>query len=365
MGILNIRPVERKGSKVLMALCGTSGSGKTLTALKIANGIVDSPSKIGFLDTENYRGSLYSDALGSVKFQIGDLFAPFSPKRYADAIKEFEQSGIEVLIIDSVSHEWFGDGGVEDIAELAIEKGLKIKDWNTAKRQHRKYFMTALLTSTVHIICCVRATEKTDFKNPSKPVSLGIQPITEKNFMFEMLCSVMMYDQGKRQEFIKVPNYLQHAFGSGNGYLGEETGRKILEWVNEGIKEREEYKIAKQQCFKAASLGLVNFKSNWDSIIKNLTALEKEELKKDLNVFKAIADAYDEKAKEEKESEDDSSKVLTKAEIEANRLISLIKSCTSIEQLQKLREDSDLDKSTTLPKSVHVSYFEKFEELSK
>jgi len=89
MGILNIREAVRAGSRVVIGISGPSGSGKTFTALKIARGMVESPRDIGFLDTENRRGSLYADILDG-KFLIADLYAPFSPNRYRQAIEEFQ-----------------------------------------------------------------------------------------------------------------------------------------------------------------------------------------------------------------------------------------------------------------------------------
>jgi len=114
---------------------------------------------------------------------IGDLVPPFSPARYAQAIKEFQEKGIKVLVIDSGSHEWEGEGGCEDIANASLLAGKKMANWVGAKRDH-KSFMNTLLHCDMNVIVCLRAREKTDFKNPDKPVSLGIQPICEKNFMF-------------------------------------------------------------------------------------------------------------------------------------------------------------------------------------
>ena len=369
MGILNIQPSERMEAPVLIALAGTTGSGKTKTALEIALGMVDSPSEIGFLCTENHRGSLYSDTWKEerpkdYKFKLANFYAPFSPKRFAEAIKEFEEEGVKVLIIDTISHEWNGIGGCEDIAEQAVLNGKKMKDWIKAKSEHKRYFMRSLLYSKIHIICCVRAAEKTDFSDATKPKSLGIKPQQEKNFMFEMLVSMMLSKQGKVQEYIKDQHELREAFlPNEKGYLGRHTGKAIIDWVKNGKKQSEAFIDARQKCFDSAEKGIEKFRQDWIEITKNLSSEDKENLLKMKDQFKDIADAYDEQAKEEKE--DDSSKVLTKAEIEANRLIALIKGCTTTEQLQKLKEDSDLDKSTTLPKSVHVSYFEKFEELSK
>lgn len=212
MSILNIRPAVRGESKAIIAIAGISGSGKTYTALKIARGMVSHPSKIGFLDTENKRGSLYADILDG-PFMIGDLYPPFSPKRYSEAIKEFQAAGVEVLVIDSISHEWEGEGGCDDIANAPLLAGKKMANWVGAKREH-KSFMGTLLQCNMNVICCIRAREKTDFKDPNKPVSLGIQPICEKNFMFEMTASMLMENEGRTQKFLKLPSFLQQAFAA-------------------------------------------------------------------------------------------------------------------------------------------------------
>ncbi len=235
MSILNIRKAVRAGSKLVIGLAGQSGSGKTLSALYLARGMVSSAEKIGFLDTENRRGSLYADELDG-QFMIGDLFYPFSPSRYSDAIKEFQNAGVEVLVIDSVSHEW--ESGCMEIAEAPLLSGRKMADWKKAKAEHKK-FMTTLLQSDMHVIVCIRAAEKTDFTNPREPRSLGVQPLQEKNFMFEMTASLLMQNEGKFQQHLKVPKDLKAIFGDGNGYLGIEQGRKIIEWANSGNVDKQ------------------------------------------------------------------------------------------------------------------------------
>lgn len=243
MGILNIRKAVRAGSKVVIGIAGPSGSGKTYTALKLARGMVNSPEEIGFLDTENRRGSLYADILDG-PFMIGDLFAPFSPSRYRRAIEEFQAAGVKVLVVDSASHEWEGDGGCEEIAAT----GGKMPNWKLAKSEHKKY-MSGLLQCDMHIIVCIRAREKVDFKNPREPQSLGLQPICEKNFMFEMTASMMMWNEGLNQQFLKMPEALRSVFGSGDGYLSESHGKSLIEWVNSGEiidKELERWKARLQ-----------------------------------------------------------------------------------------------------------------------
>lgn len=264
MAILNIRPAKRGESKAIIAIAGVSGSGKTYTALQIARGMVDKPSEIGFLDTENKRGSLYADILDG-EFLIADLFPPFSPKRYSEAIKEFQDSGVKVLVIDSVSHEWEGEGGCDDIANAPLAQGKKMANWIGAKREHKR-FMNALLQCNMSLVICIRAREKTDFKDPSKPVSLGIQPICEKNFMFEMTASLLMENEGKNQQYIKIPAFLRQAFGNGQGYLGQATGRSIMEWINTGGKEDPEITRLKSEMQMSCEQGLTALANVWSSV---------------------------------------------------------------------------------------------------
>lgn len=295
MGILNIRPVKAGQGKIVIGIAGPTGCGKTLTGLYIARGMVTDPSKIGYLDTENRRGSMYAESLDG-PFQIADLYPPFSPSRYATAIKEFQEAGVEVLVIDSVTHEWEGEGGCEDIADAALANGKMMADWKRAKKEHKK-FMNTLLQSNLNIICCIRAREKTDFKDPKKPVSLGIQPVCEKNFMFEMTASILMENEGKTQKHIKVPNFLKPAFGDGKNYLNAETGKKIMDLMKFALPEDPEVEKAKTNLLQSVEMGMAGLSAVWNTLSK--------EMKVKLNDFKEVCKAsameYDEQEKEAKE----------------------------------------------------------------
>lgn len=246
MGVLNIRKAGREGSRLVIGLTGISGSGKTFSALMLAYGLANGDgSKVGFLDTENKRGSLYASdktfdmaaqQMGMPEpvdtFMVGDLEPPFSPRRYIDAIQEFQDAGVEVLVIDSISHEWEGTGGCEEIAHAGNPKFPK---WNDAKREHKR-FMNALLQSNMHIICCIRAREKVRVEGGGKVVQLGILPITEKNVMFEMTASLMMWDEGKSQEVQKCPEELRPILGRENGHITAADGKALRAWVDGGKK---------------------------------------------------------------------------------------------------------------------------------
>lgn len=297
MGILNIHEAQREGARVVVGLGGASGSGKTHTAILLAYGMTNfNSSKIGFLDTENKRGSLFSDILKNEDdviqpFLIGDLVPPFSPDRYVQAIREFEAAGVEVLIIDSVTHEWEGTGGCAEIADNFIGGNPKrtALGWATAKKGH-KQFINTLLQCDMHIICCIRAREQTSFKNPSKPVSLGIQPIQEKNFMFEMTASLLMLNEGTAQQPLKCPTDLKQFFGRGNGYITSQDGLALREWVDGGKKIDKDRIKYENRLLANAEQGLIHIKKCWDKTPDEIRELLGSEFK---NTLFASAEGYD------------------------------------------------------------------------
>ena len=260
-----IEESRRAGARLVIGLAGPSGEGKTYTALLLAYGLANCDArKVGLLDAENKRGSLYSDILpGGARFRRGDLYAPFSPERYIDGIEAFQAAGVEVLVIDSVTHEWEGPGGCEEIAE---KNAGKVANWKLAKKLH-KQFVNKLLLCDMHVICCIRAREKTSFKNPAKPESLGIQPICEKNFMFEMTASLMMEEKGKRQKGLKVPAELLPILGRGTGYIGIEDGKALRAWVDGAGADPLE--PLRNRLRLAASDGTGKLQEAWRSIKKS------------------------------------------------------------------------------------------------
>lgn len=111
---VTFRKAKRGLSKLRLALSGVSGSGKTYSALLLAKGL---GGRIAVVDTERGSASLYADMPGIPDFDVLDLEAPFSPERYVEAIRAAESAGYDVLIIDSMSHEWTGKGGCLELAD--------------------------------------------------------------------------------------------------------------------------------------------------------------------------------------------------------------------------------------------------------
>lgn len=298
MAVINIRKAQREGARLVLGLAGISGSGKTRSALELAYGLANfNAEKVGFLDTENRRGSLYADVLrdasGAVQqFWIGDLEPPFSPQRYIDAILEFQKAGVEVLVIDSISHEWEGQGGCEEIAHAGSPRNPR---WNEAKREHKR-FMNALLQSNMHVICCIRAREKVKQQRNSdgklEIIPLGIMPVTEKNVMFEMTASLMMWDAGQSQQVMKCPEELLPILGREQGYLTANDGSALRSWIDGAKQLDPEVERARNIMRTACEGGLAAMQAEWGKLPKKAQKALKDD--GTLESLKAAAAAFDE-----------------------------------------------------------------------
>src|SRR3712207_4912117 len=100
---MQLLKATRVHTKIKMALQGPSGSGKTYSALLIAYGITGDWKKITVVDSENQSASLYA---GLGEFNVLDVSAPYTPEKFLGAISFCAQYQMQVIIIDSLSHEW-------------------------------------------------------------------------------------------------------------------------------------------------------------------------------------------------------------------------------------------------------------------
>lgn len=110
-----VRKAVRKNLPLKIAVTGFSGAGKTYSALLMAKGLAGG-GKVALIDTENRRSEYYGEL---TDFDICPLDAPFSPQRYVEAIKQLEKE-YAVIVIDSASHEWDGEGGCLEMAKAQV-----------------------------------------------------------------------------------------------------------------------------------------------------------------------------------------------------------------------------------------------------
>jgi len=264
-----IRLAVRHRVPLIVSISGVSGSGKTYSALLFAAGLSGPTGTVGFLDTENGRGCMYVDSPGIAaalpnKYQYDELVAPFSPARYIAAIDEFERHGCAVLVIDSGSHEWEGVGSCSDMAAEDKNK------WNRAKREHKK-FVQRLLNSKMHIIVCLRAREKEKIiakedspDGKEKHIPLGIQPVAEKGFVFEMMLSFMVEDGTHFAKPIKVPEQFAKLFREPR-LLTKADGEAVRLW-NEGGQAEDPSERLRRQARSAAEEGMARYKAFFEGL---------------------------------------------------------------------------------------------------
>jgi len=173
---------SRQKCTMKLSIQGPSGSGKTLGALKIAKGLTGSLKKVAVIDTENGSSNLYSHLGG---YSVLTMGAPFSPEKFIEAIQSGINAGFECLIIDSLSHEWFGTGGILDVHSQM--EGNSFTNWSKLTPRHNALIQT-IVNSPVHIITTLRS--KTEYviqqKNgKSIPEKVGMKAIQRDDSEYE------------------------------------------------------------------------------------------------------------------------------------------------------------------------------------
>lgn len=242
----------RESLGLLIGVIGGTGSGKTYSAMRLASGIAgDKPFAV--IDTEAGRAKHYADAF---KFDHGDLKAPFRPDAYADAIKAADGAGYPVIVVDSMSHVWSGEGGVLDWQEDELDRmagddwkkreAVKMAAWIKPKVSH-KQMVQRLLQVRAHLILCFRAEEKIEMvrgddgkmKIIPKQTMTGLDgwvPVCEKNLPFELTASFLLM---AKNPGIPHPIKLQQqhrAMFPADKPIDEESGKRVAEWAAGGAK---------------------------------------------------------------------------------------------------------------------------------
>lgn len=225
---MELRKASRKKAKIRLGLSAVSGGGKTMSALLIAYGMTGDWSKIALIDTENESADLYAH-LGD--YNVLPLSAPYTPERYIDAIKSCERAGMEVLIIDSITHEWDGKGGCLEIVD---KLGGRYQDWSKVTPRHQS-FINAILESKCHIITTVRRKQDYEMSKDSsgklKVEKAGLKEVTREGFEYELTANLEI-DARHNATASKDRTGL---FSDKPAFIPTiETGKMIKEWCETG-----------------------------------------------------------------------------------------------------------------------------------
>lgn len=226
---------------------GRSGSGKTMSALLLARGLVGPNGRITLIDSESGRGSIFADLIPG-GYSVLELDAPFSPSRYLEAIEAAEAAS-DCIVIDSLSHEHNGEGGVLDMQEAELNRmagdnwqkreACKMAAWIKPKLEHKK-FIGRLLRLKTGLICCLRGEEKTHItkgENGQKGKVITDEfssPIFDQRFIFELLINFETIAKDGRGGFV-IPRKITHPsvaplLPRENEQIGIKHGEAIAAW---------------------------------------------------------------------------------------------------------------------------------------
>lgn len=236
------RPARREAIGLLIGFAGSTGSGKTFSALRLATGLADG-KRFAFVDTEAGRALHYADQF---EFDHASLDAPFRPDRYLEAIKAADDLGYPVIVVDSASHEHAGEGGLldwheEEFQRMGGREAVKMSAWIKPKMAH-KQFVGRLLQIKAHLILCFRAEEKVEMAKDEKGRTVivpkrtltgldGWVPICEKNLPYELTTSFLFTaDAPGMPKPIKLQE--QHRLLVPlDQPISEDTGAQLAKWA--------------------------------------------------------------------------------------------------------------------------------------
>lgn len=229
--MLQLRKATRQKAKIRLGLSSVSGGGKTYSSILIAKGLANGDmSKIALIDTENGSGDLYAN-LGD--YNVITLEAPYTPERYIEAITACESAGMEVIIIDSITHEWDGKGGILEISNSMT--GNSYTNWAKLTPRHQS-FIDKILQCKAHVITTVRRKQDYEMTTNSQgklvPQKVGLKEVTREGFEYELTVNLELdtnhnatTSKDRTGLFVGKPDFKP----------SEETGKLLLDWCENGI----------------------------------------------------------------------------------------------------------------------------------
>ena len=279
---MKLQKAQRHQVKLKIGLSGASGFGKTFSALLLAYGITEDWTKIAVIDTENSSANLYSH-LGN--YNVLQLNEPYSPERYIEAIKTCEKASIEVIIIDSISHEWNGTGGCLQIHETL---GGRFQDWAKVTPRHTA-FIDAILHSKAHVITTTR--RKIDYSldmgqnGRTKVVKHGTKEITREGFEYELTVNFELIND---QHLAKASKDRTGLFmDKPEIVITKGVGKKLNDWCNQGLSLEQAEKEIKE-CTTVE--GLRHLYQKYSSLQKELNPIILERKKEIESVSEMIVE---------------------------------------------------------------------------
>jgi len=227
---VSFKKASKAQAKLRLGLIGPAGSGKTMSALRIAAGL---GGRVAVIDTERGSASLYAGERG-MDFDVLELDT-YEAENFIIAIKDAEAAGYDVLIIDSLSHAWAGKGGILEFVDKAAKRsgGGSFAGWRDATPLHNQ-LVDAILGAKLHVICTLRSkvehvVEQVNGRTQVRKV--GLQPVQRDGLEYEF---TIVGDVTQDHELIITKTRAAWLKDQIIREAGEELGRKLAAWLAEG-----------------------------------------------------------------------------------------------------------------------------------
>lgn len=185
------QPAVKAKLKARVAFDGPTGAGKTWTALKWATVLAGDDGRIAFIDTERDSAKLYANHF---TFDVVRFDPPYEVPRLIELLRTAETAGYAVVVVDSLSHFWEGEGGLLDEVDAAGQRagGNSFAGWKHGTPLQR-HMVDAFLALDCHVIVCMRSKmeyvleEYTDSKGNkrTRPVKMGMAPVQRAGLEYE------------------------------------------------------------------------------------------------------------------------------------------------------------------------------------
>jgi hypothetical protein len=232
----SVRKAQKKQAKLKLATVGPSKSGKTFGALELATGFVEEMGgRILFIDTEYGRGELYADIFD---YDYANIEAPFEVEKFIDAISFAESEGYTVLVLDSLTHMWTGEGGLLDLQNrIAKRTGNSYTAWKDVTPLYED-FIDKLSSAKIHLIATMRSKVEhiiTEDGGKMQVKKLGMKAVQREgmDYEFDMLFNL---DRDSHEAKVEARAFGGEISGMDGKLIlpSRDLGKKLCKWLNEG-----------------------------------------------------------------------------------------------------------------------------------
>ncbi|BBF92675.1 hypothetical protein [Blastochloris tepida] len=250
-------PAKRDAVPLLFGITGPSGGGKTFSALRLATGISEVVGgDVFYIDTEAKRALHYADMF---RFRHVPFEPPFGALDYLEALRFCKAQGAGVVVVDSMSHEHEGPGGLLDSHERELDR-MAGDDWKKREAMNmlawqkpksaRRALINGILQMGVNAVFCFRAKETAKpmrgDDGKTRVVQLGFMPIAGDEFVYEMTVNCLLLPGAKgvptwssdnvgERQMMKLPEQFRGLFAKSRP-LDENIGRELAMWARGGAQ---------------------------------------------------------------------------------------------------------------------------------